>query len=117
MQELKDIFTRINAQKKEQKKLRDTYKDMLANSKPYQDALEAFAAAKTKKQEIESGIRAEFRQEQDELDRLKTSMEADRQLMSDTALTLLMKGEAVELTDENETKYEPVFNVRFKKMG
>jgi hypothetical protein len=117
MQELKDIFARINAQKKEQKKLRDTYRDMLANSKPYQDAVEALDAAKAKKMEIEGTIRAEFQQEQDELDRLKSSMNTDKQLMADTALTMLMKGETVELTDENDTKYEPVFSVRFKKAG
>lgn len=117
MQELKDIFGRINTQKKERQKLQATYRDMLANSKPYQDALEVLAAAKTKKQEIESTIRADFQQEQSELDKLKASLDADKQLMADTALSLLMKGEPIELTDENETKYEPVFSVRFKKAG
>ena len=117
MMELNDIFGRMNAQKKERKKLQGMVRDMLANSKPYQDAVEALQAAKTKKQEVESAIRADFRQEQDELDKLKASLETDRQLMSDTALTMLMKGETVEITDEHDTKYEPVFSVRFKKSG
>lgn len=115
MIELKDIFGRISEQKKERKKLTDTFRDMLANSKPYQDAVEALSAAKAKKLEIESSIRSGFQQEQSELDKLKASMDADRQLMADTALSLLMKGEPVELTDEFDNKYEPVFSVRFKK--
>jgi hypothetical protein len=117
MIELKDIFGRINEQKKERKKFMDTYRDMLANSKPYQEAVEALKAAKLKKQEIESSIRSGFQQEQSELDKLKASMDADRQLMADTALSLLMKGETVEITDEHDNKYEPVFSVRFKKSG
>ena len=117
MQELKDIVGRMNAQKKERQKLQGTYRDMLTNSKSYQDALEALAVAKTKKQAVEATIRAGFQQEQSELEKLKASLDADRQLMADTALTLLMKGEPIELTDENDTKYEPVFSVRFKKAG
>ncbi len=113
--ELNELFKRINDQKKERKKLQETYKDMLANSKPYQDAAEALIDAKAKKMQLEATIRAEFQQEQSELEKLKTSMEADKQLMADLALTKLMKGEPVEITDENDTKYEPVFSVRFKK--
>lgn len=117
MQELNDIFKRMNEQKKERRRLQNMYKDMLANSKPYQEAVDALTDAKAKKEQLESTIRADFQQEQNELDRLKTSMDADKQLMSDTALTQLMKGETVEITDENDVKYEPIFSVRFKKTG
>lgn len=117
MVELQDVFKRINETKKEKKKIQDIYKETLANSKPYQDALEAFNAAKAKKQQVETSLKAELRSELDKLDALKTSIESDREIMSDIALTSLMKGETVELTDEYDTKYEPVFSVKFKKLG
>lgn len=115
--ELQEVFKRINETKKERKKVNDIYKEALANSKPYQDALEIFNAAKTKKQQVESALKMELRSELDQLDKFKQSLDADVELMSDIALTSLMKGETVELTDENDTKYEPVFSVKFKKQG
>lgn len=117
MVELQEVFKRINETKKERKKVQDIYKEALANSKPYQDALEAFNAAKTKKQQVESALKAELRSEIDQLDAFKLSLASDTEILSDIALTSLMKGETVELTDENDTKYEPVFSVKFKKQG
>jgi len=117
MVELKDVFKRINETKKEKRKLSEIYKETLSNSKPYQDALEAFNEAKTKKQQVEAALKAELRAELDQIDKFNESMDADKQLMSDIALTSLMKGETIELTDENDTKYDPVFNVKFKKQG
>ena len=115
MPELNEIFQRINEQKKERRRVQQIYKDMLANSKPYQDAVEALAEARTKKQHIESSVKAEMPTEMDELERLAQSLESDKQLLTDAALTTLMKGQTVEITDENDTAYEPIFSVRFKK--
>lgn len=117
MQDLNEVFKKINEEKKERKRLQDMYKDLLANSKPYQDAVDALADAKAKKQQIEASIRAEMPTEMDEVDRIKESLDAHKQLMTDLAMSKLMKGETVEITDEQDTKYEPVFSVRFKKAG
>lgn len=117
MQDLNEIFKRMNDEKKERKRIQDIYKDLLANSKPYQDAVDALSDAKTKKQQIEASIRAEMPTEMDELDRLKQSLDANKQMLTDLALTKMMKGETVEIVDEQETTYEPIFSVRFKKSG
>lgn len=117
MQDLNEVFKKINEEKKERKRIQEIYKDLLANSKPYQDAVDALADAKAKKQQIETSIRAEMPTEMDELDRIKQHIEANKQLMTDLALTKLMKGETVEIKDEQDTTYEPVFSVRFKKTG
>lgn len=117
MQDLNELFNRMHGQKKEQKRLKDIYKDLLANSKPYQDACDALADAKTKKQQIEAAIRAEMPTEMDEIDRIKQSLESDKQLLTDLAITKMMKGETVEIVDAQDTTYDPVFSVRFKKRG
>jgi len=41
----------------------------------------------------------------------------DNQLLSDIAMSQVAKGEKIEISDEYETKYEPIFSVRFKKIG
>ena len=117
MAELNDVFKRINETKKEKRKVHDIYKEALANSKPYQDALAAFNEAKVKKSQIETSLKADLRTELEQIDAFKASITADTELMSDIALTQLMKGQTVELSDEDDVKYEPVFNVKFKKIG
>ena len=115
MQDIQEVFQRMNATKKERKKITDICKETLANSKAYQNALEALNDAKAKKQQIETSLKADLRGELDQLDKIKTEMETDKQILTDITLTKLMKGETVELTDEYDAKYEPVFSVKFKK--
>ncbi len=117
MQDIQEIFKRINETKMERKKVADIRKETRANSKPYQDAVEEYEAARAKKKEIESALDVELSSELEQLERFKQSLESDQEMLSDIVLTKLMKGETVELMDENETAYEPVFSVRFKKTG
>jgi hypothetical protein len=117
MTNLQEVFQRMAEAKKERKKLQESYKDALANSKPYQDVLDDLKKLKDKKLHLESTIKADFQQEISKLENLKDALSTDAQLMSDMALTALMKGETVEITDEHDTKYEPVFSVKFKKAG
>jgi len=117
MNELNDVFKRINETKKEKKKVNDIYREALANSKPYQDALAAFNETKAKKQQVEAALKAELRAELDQIEKFKQSMDADTEMLSDMALTKFMKGETIEVTDEHDAKYEPVFRVKFKRLG
>lgn len=49
------------------------------------------------------------------MDLLKLNIKEGIQVMSDVALTSIMKGESVKLTDDQNNEYEPIFSVRFKK--
>jgi hypothetical protein len=40
---------------------------------------------------------------------------ADNLLLSDAAMTMMMKGERVEVQDEYNNVYDPIFQVKFKK--
>lgn len=117
MTELKEVHARIRETKLEKKKLKDIFRDVLAQSKPYQDALEQLNTLKAKKKQMENALREECSQELEKAEKLATDIQNDVQLLSDMAMTKMMKGETVEITDEYDVKYEPVFKVTFKKVG
>jgi hypothetical protein len=64
---------------------------------------------------LESQIKADFQSEISKLEAIKQDIDTDKQLLTDMALTKLMKGETVEIKDEYENTYEPIFSVNFKK--
>lgn len=115
MTELQEIYLRLKQSRGEKKKVNQIFKDVLDQSKPYKEVLEELKALKAKKLQLEHEIRADFSKEEEQVERLSLDIKSDVVLLSDIALTKMMKGETVELTDENEVKYEPVFKVTFKK--
>ncbi|MDO8583599.1 MAG: hypothetical protein Q7R83_00270 [bacterium] len=117
MQDLKEILQRVRQKKHKRKEATTSYKDVLAASKPYQDVLDELQKLKAKKLQLEHALQADCVQEIEEAERLALDIKTDLQVMSDVALTKLMKGETIELTDENEVKYEPIIKVTFKKLG
>ena len=115
MADIQEVFDRIKTKKSKRKDLQALYKESLGNSKSYQEVLEDIQRLKDKKLRIEAAIRAEFTTEFAQIDRLKGDLESDTQLLSDMTLSEFMKGETVQLLDEYNNKYEPVFKVGFKK--
>lgn len=91
------------------------YRDALTNSSGYQKAVEELSVLREKKKKIEDGLREDFRTEFDKLEVLKADIENDTMLLSDAALSEYIKGKHVEIVDEYENKYEPIFKVQFKK--
>ena len=116
MANLEEVFQPIKNSKKEQRDIRLVYNDALATSKEYQDAIAELNIIKDKKKKIEQDIKSAFKTELEKLDSLKLDIKTDNELLGDLALSQLMKGETVKITDEYENKYEPVFSVRFKKV-
>ena len=112
---LQEVFIRINESKKEQKKIRDSYKDVLSQSEEYLRITEEMKTLREKKKEIENAIKLDFSKEFDRLDTLKLDIANDTMLLSDAALTQFVNGDQVEVIDENNQKYEPIFTVKFKK--
>ncbi len=117
MVSVQEIFNRVKINKKEQKELRQSWRDALESTVSYKEATEELKKFKEKKKKIEDAVRSDFKPEFDRLEELKTNLESDLLLLNDAALTKLLKGEMVQVVDENEQKYEPVFSVRFKKQG
>ncbi len=115
MSNLQEVFIRIRENKKEQKKLKDAYRDAVANSSALKEVVEDLKELKEKKQRIEGDLKAQFSSEFTRLEDMKIDLESDIEMLSDLALNQLMKGESIKVKDENDTEYDPVFKVNFKK--
>ena len=115
MNDLQTVFGRIKETKRKQKEIRKSYKDSLLSSREYQDLIEKLDTLKERKKQIESEIKSEMQSDFQTMDAYRLHIQNDMELMSDLALNQLMAGETVELVDENDQKYEPIFTVKFKK--
>lgn len=116
MQELKDVFDRIQQKKKERKELVQMFKDELEHNGEYQKILEDLKVLKEKKKSIEDQARANALSDVQQLEDLTEEIKGSQELLADIALSKLMNRETVEIADEdNDIRFVPVFSVRFKK--
>jgi BMFP domain-containing protein YqiC len=115
MKSLQEVFDRIEETKREQHSIKASYKDTLDSSPEYQDILDKLKKLKIQKKEIEDSAKADLGSQWDKLDLLSLHIREDKELLTDVAISTMMKGEAVKVVDKNEAEYEPVFSVRFRK--
>ena len=116
MSKVQEVFNRINEVKLKQKKIKEMYRDALINSAEHERLKEEIKELRDKKKQVENNIKLDFRSEFEKLDRYKLELESESLLLSDAALNHVMKGELIEITDEYNNKYEPLFTVKFRKM-
>ncbi|OGY48066.1 MAG: hypothetical protein A2840_02960 [Candidatus Buchananbacteria bacterium RIFCSPHIGHO2_01_FULL_47_11b] len=112
MLNLQEVFNRLQESKRKQRELKQDYRDTLENSQRYQEIVESIKDLREKKKQIEHETKKDFPQ----LERLKTDINSDNELLSDLALNSLVKGEVIEISDNNHNQYEPILSVRFKKI-
>jgi len=115
MQEVQDIYNRMQDKKREIRTLRAVYKNALDADVEYQDIVKKLNELRERKKQIESQIKegsSDFKR----MDMLKAGLVNDASVLSDAALTKVVKGEQVKVTDQNQNEYGPSFSVRFKKM-
>lgn len=115
MPDVQEVFNRIKETKRKAREVKQMYKDELESSAEYRDVIEKLEILKARKKEIEEYTKAQQEGEFRKLDAYKMHVKTDSELLSDLALNTLMKGETVNVKDENDQDYEPVFTVRFKK--
>lgn len=115
MQDIQEIFSRIQQVKKEQKGIKEAYRDALSTSQEYKEVTDKIKTLRERKKQIELSTQQDFASEWEKLENYKRDLQADATLLSDAALTKFMKGETVQVTDEYNNNYEPVFTVKFKK--
>ena len=112
---IQDVFSKIREMKKEQKEIKDMYKDALVQADEYEEIVEKIKELREKKKQIETRIQGELGRAWDKLEELKIEVESNKEMMNDIALTTLMKGETVMVKDEFDNAYEPAWKVNFKK--
>ncbi len=115
MSKLQEVFARIQETKAEQRKIKSLYREALNNSQEYYEINEKLKELKNRKKQIEDNIKIEFEAEFSKLEKLKTELETDKEMLSNLALNQLIKGEKIELIDKDDNQYEPIFSVKFKK--
>ena len=112
---IQDVFNKIREMKKEQKNLREMYKDALVQADKYEEIVEEIKVLREKKKEIEARIQSQLGRSYEKLEDLKVEVETHREMLNDVAISTLMKGETVAVKDEFNNAYEPIWKVSFKK--
>ena len=112
---IQEVFNEIREAKKELKELRAMYKDALQNADGYPEITEEIKEKKEKKIKIEAKVQDQMGKSYEEMEKLKQTITDKEEMLNDIAMTTLMKGEAVEVIDEFQNKYEPIYVVKFKK--
>lgn len=115
-QNIQEVFARIQKAKARQKEIKEIYKDALASAPEYEEINDKLKALRERKKQIEQATKENFGSEITELEDLKVDIESDNEIMSDLALTQLVKGESIAIKDQYENEYEPVFGVKFRKI-
>ena len=115
MQNLQEVFNRIQKAKEKQKEIRKMYKEALEQTPGYKNLVEDYREIRDKRKQTENQVKQDFAKEFEQLDDIKADIQTDQELLADIALNKLVKGETVEVNDKEDNNYEPVFSVKFRK--
>lgn len=114
MPNLEDIYHRLEKNKKRRKEINKMLKDELTHSSRYKEIVEEMQTLREEKKGIEQDVRA-GNSDIAELEGLKLDIQTDQELLADQALNMYVKNETVEIKDEYDQTWYPVFKVSFKK--
>lgn len=115
MKTVQEVFSELKTCAKEQKEIRQEYKDTLLQESEYEEIKEKIEKLKERKKELENIVQGQMGNRWNKLDDLKRKTAELKQMQSDVAMSSLMDGKTVEVKDEFDNIYEPRFNVTFKK--
>ncbi|MFH1631503.1 MAG: hypothetical protein ABIA47_00555 [bacterium] len=114
MHKLEDVYKRLTENKKKRSEINKMYKDELVQNSRHKELVEEIKVLRDEKKSIETEIKEDSREFR-ELEDLKIDIETDQELLSDIALNMYTNKEIVEIVDEYDNKWYPVFRVAFKK--
>lgn len=115
MQDLQGLFRHIQEMQRERRSIRKEYQDVLAQEAEYQKIIEDMKQLRERKQQIEIKARESMGKRFQDFEDLGEEISSEQEMLSDVAMTTLMDGKTVEVVDEFENKYDPIFSVKFKK--
>ncbi len=114
MQNIKEILMRIGEAKQKRREIRKRISEEFAQNSAHVKTSEELVALRGKKQQIETEIMQTMPMEQEQLEKLTASIDDDSQILSDLALSMLMKGESIAI-EGDEMRWEPRISVRFER--
>ncbi len=112
---IQEVFDRLQEKRHQVSVIRQKYKEELAVSTEYGRIREDLEKLRAKKKQHELAIKEQAGANFARVDELALAIRQDAQMLSDIAITTVMKGEAVAVKDDAH-EYEPVFTVRFKRI-
>ena len=115
MPSLEEVHGRLRAKTREKSEIQKAFKDDLANNPRYQQISEQLKTLKEEKKSIENQTWASASADAQKLDLLALDIKSDREMLSELALNMYVKGQTVEIVDEQHVRWLPKFSVAFKK--
>jgi len=115
MQQLQMVFDEMVEDKKELKGLKEMYRDALNDTDNYQEIVQKAKELREKKKAIELAVQSKLGRAYEKIEELTSEIKANKILLSDIAMTTLMDGKTVEISDPFGNVYEPDYKVNFKK--
>lgn len=115
MPTLEEVFSRLNAKKREKSDLQKAFKDALVHDTRHAKVVEELKRLREEKKSIENQAWAAASADAQKLDLLALDISSDREMLSSMALTMYASGKTVEVVDEYNTRWLPNFSVTFKK--
>lgn len=112
---MQEVFDEIIGMQNEQKEIKKEYRDALSHDAGYKQTIEELDALKEKKKKFEQFVQGQLGKRYERLEELKGQISDMKQMLSDIAVTNLMKGESIMIKDEYDNLYEPAYSVSFKK--
>ncbi|MFA7314689.1 MAG: hypothetical protein WC025_02030 [Candidatus Magasanikbacteria bacterium] len=116
MQDIQEIFNKIEESKKQMKEIKASFKEALEGVQEYQGIQEQMKTMREKRKQVEQTIKEQFASEITKLEDLKIDIESDMEVLTDIAISKISKGESIGITDKYSNEYEPIFKVKFKKV-
>ena len=114
---MQEVFDKIQDFKKSRKEIGREYRDALTQTSGYGDVSEEIKKLREKKKMLESEVQAQMGMRYEELEKAKSEIASFEQMLTDIAMTTLMKGENINLKDRNNIEYEPSYKITFKKIN
>lgn len=115
MQDLKEVYAKLQAKKKERRELVKMFSDQLKHDGAYKKIVEELKVLKEKKKSIEDTAKASAFADARQLDDLADEIKGSTELLTDVVVAKFLNRETVELTDEEQNRLVPVFSVKFRK--
>jgi hypothetical protein len=115
MKGLNEVYSGIQAKKKERKEIVKMFKDELAHDPVYQQIGEELKALRDRKKSIENESKAKALKDAERMDTLKLEIDSDTEMLADIALTKYAANEQTEIVDTDGVRWVPQFRVSYKK--
>jgi chromosome segregation ATPase len=117
MKDVQEVFSEFQSIKKEMKEIRKEFKDVLAQDAEYQTVLEKANEIREIKKQHELSAQRDMGSRWERMEELKGEVKALQEMISDISLSTMMDGETVEVRDEYDALYEPIYTVSFRKVN